>query len=125
MRLRLVLTVCMQLGVKRIYDDASPDDGYRVLVDRLWPRGVSKERAALDVWAKDAAPSAELRKAWHSAPDEAWEAFADDYRAELVGSAAVDSLRAEVQQHPIVTLLTATQNLERTHALVLREALER
>lgn len=115
----------MELRIKRIYDDASPDDGYRVLVDRLWPRGVSKERAALDLWAKDAAPSAELRKAWHSAPDEAWDAFAVDYAAELggVSADAVEALRGEVAQHPVVTLLTGTQNLERTHALVLRDAL--
>ena len=59
---------CMELRLKRVYDDPTPDDGFRVLVDRLWPRGLTKERAAIGRWAKDAAPSAELRKAWHAAP---------------------------------------------------------
>ena len=62
----------MRIDIKRIYDEPSPEDGYRVLVDRLWPRGLSKEAAALDRWAKEVAPSPELRKAWHAASDAEW-----------------------------------------------------
>ncbi|MFY9712051.1 MAG: DUF488 family protein [Microbacterium sp.] len=60
----------MELRRKRAYDTPSADDGFRVLVDRLWPRGGSKERAAIDAWAKDVAPTPDLRREWHSAPDE-------------------------------------------------------
>lgn len=122
---RRVLDGAMELRLKRVYDDPSPDDGYRVLVDRLWPRGLTKERAAIDSWAKDAAPSAELRRAWHAAGADAWDDYADAYRAELAGpaAAAVTALRAEVAQHPVVTLLFAVHDPLRTHAVVLREAL--
>ena len=112
-------------GVKRVYEPPEASDGKRVLVDRIWPRGLTKERAALDLWAKDAAPSAELRKAWHAADAGAWNGYAEDYRRELAGPSreAVDALRDEVAQHPVVTLLFAAHDPERTHALVLREAI--
>lgn len=115
----------MELRLKRVYDDPSPDDGYRVLVDRLWPRGLTKERAALDLWAKDVAPSPELRKAWHGADADAWDDFANDYRAELAGASAghVAALRNELAQRPVVTLLYAAHDPVRNHALVLRDAL--
>ena len=115
----------MELRLKRVYDDPSPDDGYRVLVDRLWPRGLTKERAAIDSWAKDVAPSADLRRAWHAADADAWDDYADSYRAELAGPAAeaLAALRREVDQHPVVTLLFAVHDQLRTHAVVLREAL--
>jgi uncharacterized protein YeaO (DUF488 family) len=116
----------MELRLKRVYDDPSPDDGYRVLVDRLWPRGLTKERAALDLWAKDVAPSPELRKAWHAADAGAWDHYADNYRAELAGASAphVGALRSELTRHPVVTLLYATHDPARNHALVLRDVLE-
>jgi len=115
----------MELQLKRIYDDPRPEDGFRVLVDRLWPRGLSKQRAAVDLWAKDAAPSAELRKAWHAAPTEAWDAFAEEYRAELDGESrpAVDALREQLRLQPVATLLFAAHDPRRTHAIVLRDAL--
>lgn len=115
----------MELRLKRVYDDPTPDDGFRVLVDRLWPRGLTKERAAIGRWAKDAAPSAALRKAWHAAPADAWESFAADYRAELDGPsrAAVDELRSELREHAVATLVFAAHDPQRTHALVLRDAL--
>ena len=121
-----VLDGGMELRLKRVYDDPSPDDGYRVLVDRLWPRGLTKERAAIDWWAKDAAPSPDLRRAWHAADADAWDACADAYREELAGPSAVAlaALRRKVAQHPVVTLLFAVHDPLRTHAVVLREALE-
>ncbi|HXR70044.1 DUF488 domain-containing protein [Actinocrinis sp.] len=112
--------------MKRVHDDPSPQDGERVLVDRLWPRGVSKERAALDDWAKDAAPSNELRKWFHEAPDERREEFADRYAAELDGpdqSRKLDELRARAAKHT-VTLLTATKDVEHSHVPILLKQLK-
>lgn len=115
----------MQIRLKRVYDEPAADDGFRVLVDRLWPRGLPKERAELDLWAKEVAPSTGLRKAFHH-DDMSWSDFESAYRAELAGSAraAVASLRAELAPHPVVTLLHAVHDDTRNHALILREALE-
>ena len=110
--------------IKGVRDEPSPDDGRRVLADRLWPRGVSKERAALDEWAKDATPSTALRRAFHSG-DLDWERFVPAYRAELEEPAAreaVEGLRAEALSGR-VTLLIAGHDRVRTHARVLREAI--
>jgi uncharacterized protein YeaO (DUF488 family) len=114
----------MELRIKRVYDDPSPDDGYRVLIDRLWPRGLTKERAAIDLWAKDAAPSAELRKAFHHGGMD-WDAFVAAYRAELDGATrpAVDRLRDEVKDHAVVTLLHSVRDEDHNHAGLLRDAL--
>lgn len=114
----------MELRRRRAYDSASADDGFRVLVDRLWPRGVSKERAAIDLWAKEVAPSTELRREWH-APGADFETNAAHYRAELAGPAAgaLDSLVDELRGHPVVTLVYAVNDTEHNHAVVLEEAL--
>ncbi|WP_341996135.1 DUF488 family protein [Microbacterium sp. LWH7-1.2] len=114
----------MEIRLKRVYDDPAPDDGFRVLVDRLWPRGLSKERAALDLWAKEVAPSTELRTAFHH-DDMAWPDFETAYRAELDGptATAVASLREELAPHPVVTLLHAVHDDTHNHALILREVL--
>ncbi len=117
----------MDVVVRRVYEDATDEDGIRVLVDRLWPRGLAKERARLDAWLRDVAPSAELRNEWHHDPDghepSHFAAFAKRYRAELAGSAALRELRALAASAPRVTLLTATRDPVMNHALVLREAL--
>lgn len=115
----------MELRLKRVYDDPAPGDGFRVLVDRLWPRGLTKERAALDLWAKEVAPSTELRRAFHH-DGMAWTDFESAYRAELAGPAraAVASLRAELAQHDVATLLHAVHDDAHNHALILRDALE-
>lgn len=119
-----------QITLKRVYDPADPEDGVRILVDRLWPRGVSKERAALDRWAKDAAPSAELRQRWHADPDahlpDHFAAFAADYRAELAqGQAETELARlAELARtHPKLSLLYGARDPRVNHAVVLRDAL--
>lgn len=108
--------------VKRIYEPADPEDGIRVLVDRLWPRGVRKADAALDAWAKELAPSHELRR-WYGHDPARFEAFARAYREEL---AAHDVLAAwrERARSETVTLLTATRDLERSHAAVLADVLQ-
>ena len=90
--------------IKRIYEPASADDGFRVLVDRLWPRGVSHERAALDLWLKDVAPSAELRT-WFDHRDERFAEFTRRYLVELDTNPAMAELRAIVAEHPKTTLL--------------------
>ena len=76
----------MPIQLKRIYDEVSASDGKRILVDRLWPRGIKKEDAQLDLWAKDVAPSNELRK-WYAHDEEKWDEFQTLYRDELVGNA--------------------------------------
>lgn len=109
--------------IKRAYDPPSPDDGYRVLVDRLWPRGVSRDRAELDAWLKDVAPSPQLRTWWGHDSAELDE-FARRYRAELNGNPAVDQLRESLLQHPRVTLVYAARDPHVNHAAVLRDYLQ-
>ncbi len=107
-----------ELRVKRIYDEPSEDDGFRILVDRLWPRGVSKEAAAIDLWAKELTPSNELRKWFHAEPSR-HEEFTARYMAEL------DSRHASIMKvmnaidASTVTLVTATKDLERGHTATL------
>jgi uncharacterized protein YeaO (DUF488 family) len=108
--------------IKRVYDPASPTDGFRVLVDRLWPRGVSRERAALDLWLKEVAPSPELR-AWYRHVDERYAEFAQRYRAELDANPAVDRLRELIAAHPVTTLLYGSKS-PLNDAAVLADYLE-
>ena len=112
----------MDLKIKRVYEPAARGDGFRVLVDRLWPRGLSKERAAVDLWAKDVAPSDALRKAFHH-DDLAWPDFADRYRAELAGAPALDELRRAVATHPTTTLLYGAHDDQHNQAVVLQRLL--
>lgn len=110
----------MSVRVKRVYEPESPDDGRRVLVDRLWPRGVSKERADLFEWDKALAPSTELRS-WYGHDPEKYAEFVTRYREELEhpeAAAAFDALKKLVAQGP-VTLLTASKAVEISDAHVL------
>ena len=109
----------MAFAMKRVYDPPAGSDGYRVLVDRLWPRGVSKERAELDEWAKDVAPSPGLRTEWHHAGGERFDEFAARYRAELEESAAARALLATGREHARVTLLFGARDERANHAAVL------
>lgn len=116
----------LDVRVKRVYDPASPDDGARVLIDRLWPRGVSKKRAGLDAWEKELAPSTELRH-WYDHDPERYEEFAARYRHELTDperTTALDRLRA-VARAGRLTLLTATKDLPHGHVRVLVQVLDR
>lgn len=113
----------MAVQLKRVYDDAEKTDGLRVLVDRLWPRGISKERAAVDVWLKEVAPSTELRTEWHHNPGR-FEEFAGRYRTELAGNPAVAELRDLISSHPTVTLLYGAKDPELNHARVLQDVLD-
>ncbi|WP_006241738.1 DUF488 domain-containing protein [Mycolicibacterium tusciae] len=114
-----------RVQVRRIYDAPMPDDGARVLVDRLWPRGVSKARAHLDDWCKQIAPSTELRNWYHHAPD-LFDEFSRRYTAELNDpepAAALAHLK-ELATQQTLTLLTATKNPEISEAAVLAKILE-
>jgi uncharacterized protein YeaO (DUF488 family) len=113
-----------RVQVRRIYDTPMPDDGTRVLVDRLWPRGVSKTRARLDDWCKQIAPSSELRTWYHHDP-ELFDEFTRRYTAELRDpepAAALAHLRELAGQQPL-TLLTATKDPDISEAAVLAELL--
>jgi len=110
--------------VKRIYEDASDDDGYRVLVDRLWPRGVSKERAHLDEWMKGIAPSTELRK-WFNHDKEKFDEFKTRYFEELEKKEEPVNALLEKGKSGLVTLLYAAKDQEHNHALVLKEYLKK
>ncbi|GAA1945149.1 DUF488 domain-containing protein [Agromyces allii] len=111
----------MAFTTKRVYDPPEASDGYRVLVDRLWPRGVSKERAELDEWAKDVAPSPELRSEWHHSPDReaTFDDFAARYRHELDENAAAETLLALGREHDRVTLVFGARDEHANHAIVL------
>ncbi len=116
----------MAVVVKRVYEAPSPSDGVRVLVDRLWPRGLTKEKAAVKFWLRDLAPSDELRKWFHANP-EAWRMFCKRYFKELAreeASAAVVKLHHLAEGKRRVTLLYASRNQLRNNATVLKELLE-
>jgi uncharacterized protein YeaO (DUF488 family) len=111
-----------RVRLKRVYEPASPEDGVRVLVDRLWPRGLRKADAAIDQWLKDIAPSAELRK-WFGHDPARWLEFRERYGRELAQHAtAVERLRAEAQQHT-VTLLFSAHDEVHNNAVALRDVL--
>lgn len=110
------------IRLKRAYAPATADDGTRILVDRLWPRGVSKAKAALDEWAKDLAPSTELRK-WFGHDPERWEEFERRYRAELDGHGeALDRLR-QLAAASTVTLVYGARDERHNEAVVLKAVL--
>ena len=113
------------LMLRRVYEPASDGDGTRILVDRLWPRGLSRDKAHIDIWLKDIAPSDELRKQFHGHPDQ-WEAFCAAYASELAeprAQAAVDELRHHLARKP-VTLLYAARDERHNNAVALKKWLE-
>jgi uncharacterized protein YeaO (DUF488 family) len=116
----------MAVVVKRVYEPASSTDGARVLVDRLWPRGLTKATAALDEWLRDLAPSDELRRWYHARPDQ-WASFRKKYLKELSHPEAETALRRLYQfanKRKRLTLLFASKNETRNNAVVLKELLD-
>ena len=112
-----------EIRLKRVYEEPAPQDGPRVLVERLWPRGLSKQRAAVDLWIKDVAPSAELRR-WFNHDPARWDEFQKRYRAELRhNKEVVDALRRKCREGN-VTFVYAARDEEHNGALVLRDHLE-
>ncbi len=111
-----------EILIKRAYAEPQESDGYRILVDRLWPRGLTKAKLKLDQWAKSIAPSSELRKSWNHDPDH-FEEFAQFYRSELNQNPAVDEFLEQLDQLPTVTLVFAARDEQVNHALILRDFL--
>ena len=112
------------IKLKRVYSPSEPSDGFRVLVDRLWPRGIKKENLRMDLWGKDIAPSSELRKWFHEDKETHWNEFAILYGKELENSPAFNAFAEKVKSYDTVTLLYAAHNEQQNHAIVLKEALE-
>ena len=108
----------MHVDTKRVYDEPATDDGYRVLVDRLWPRGVSKQDAHVDVWLKDIAPSTELRK-WFNHESDKFAEFTARYQRELDNNPAVNELKTVLDDHPKVTLLYSAHDANNNVAVLL------
>lgn len=114
-----------ELRLKRIYDDADPDDGFRVFVDRLWARGISKTSARIDLWPKELTPSTELRKWFHEDQSRRSE-FARRYRSELDERAdEIEAIFSSLREHKVVTLVTTTKDLVSGHAAILKDFLRK
>ena len=114
----------MNIRLKRVYDSAEAGDGYRVLVDRIWPRGLTKAKAGIDLWMKDIAPSTELRK-WFGHDPARWAQFREKYAAELKDKAGLlDDLRSRARHGPL-TLLYAAHDPDHNNAVVLAAVLGR
>jgi uncharacterized protein YeaO (DUF488 family) len=111
-----------RIRVERIYEDIDSDDGQRVLVDRIWPRGIRKDDPRVGIWCKDVAPSKELRDWYHHQP-ERFDEFASRYKAELSDNTALDELR-KLTKRGVVTLVTATRDVDGSHAAVLAKLLK-
>ena len=111
------------IRLKRVYEPPSPEDGFRILIERLWPRGLTKAAAAVDLWTKDVAPSPALRK-WYAHDPARWQEFQKRYRHELeTNGSAVDQLRSEIRSRKNVTFVYSAQDPDRNSALLLRQYL--
>ena len=111
----------MMIKIKRVYAEPDAEDGYRILIDRLWPRGISKDKAKIEMWMKEVAPSDELRK-WFSHDPEKWNEFRGKYEAELKNkSEHIGKIRAMEKKEKVVTLLYATKDSEHNNAVALRD----
>lgn len=112
-----------EVKIKRVYDEPDESDGYRVFVDRLWPRGVAKSKMQVDLWNKDIAPSIALRKWFHENLDNNWSGFEEKYLHELQTSPAVDAFLDKIKGEKTVTLVFGAKNAVKNHALVLQNYL--
>ena len=115
----------VEIRMKRVYDAISPSDGFRILVDKLWPRGIKKENAHFDLWEKDLAPSTELREWFHEAPEHRWGEFVERYMNELSNSEAFSDFVDKIKKKAIVTLLYASKDKEKNNAIVLNDYLQK
>lgn len=112
------------LQLKRAYEPAEPSDGFRVYIDRLWPRGLSHETFHYDLWDKEIAPSTELREWFHQDPDGRWDEFEKKYAAELKASPAFEQLKETIEPHPVVTLLYSSHDQQHNNAVVVYNLLK-
>lgn len=113
------------IRIKRAYEPAGPDDGYRIYIDRLWPRGLSHSTFHYDMWDKAIAPSTELREWFHADPAGRWDEFESRYAAELRANPAFEGLKEEAGRHQTVTLLYSSHDSGRNNAVVVRRLLTR
>lgn len=113
----------MTVHIKRIYEPVSPGDGYRILVDRLWPRGIKKGTVLVDEWLKDVAPSSALRK-WFDHEPGKWKAFVQKYSTELQVSTAFKELKKLIGKHKTVTLLYSAKDQQHNQAAALQQLLQ-
>ncbi|MEO8204650.1 MAG: DUF488 family protein [Chthoniobacterales bacterium] len=114
----------MSIHLKRAYDKPAKSDGMRILVDRLWPRGLTKEKANIDLWLNDLAPSTELRKFFDHDPKK-WKAFSTRYQTELLQHADRLQLIKDKSKKETVTLIYSARDLEHNQAVVLKQFLEK
>ncbi|MDE6006207.1 MAG: DUF488 family protein [Muribaculaceae bacterium] len=112
------------MQLKRAYDPEESSDGYRVYIDRLWPRGLSHETFHYDLWEKNIAPSTELREFFHSDPDKLWPQFVEKYEAELQTNPAFVAFRQKLIGKEVVTLLYSSHDREHNNAVVVKHMLE-
>lgn len=112
-----------KIVTKRAYEPESPDDGFRIYVDRLWPRGLSHETFHYDLWDKDVAPSTELRQWFHENPTAEWTEFEKRYKDELINNSAYDALKKQIADKSKVTLLYSSHDTEHNNAIVLQQVL--
>lgn len=109
------------VDIKRAYDAPSPEDGFRIYIDRLWPRGLSHETFHYDLWDKEIAPSTELREWFHADPENRWESFAEKYATELKANPAFTSLKQLIADKPKVTLLYSSRDHCHNNAVVVEK----
>ena len=114
----------MKIQIKRVYEAIGAADGKRILVDRLWPRGVSKAQAQLDLWPKELTPSNALRQWYHEDIEQRWDEFQRRYQAELAEQQETLQQLRDLARQEKVTLLTAAKNAGKNHAEVLKRVLE-
>ena len=114
----------MKIKLKRVYDKPTKEDGRRILVDRLWPRGLTKEKAKVDVWLKEIAPTAELRK-WFNHDPEKWNEFIKKYKQELHGNTEQVAILKEYMKQGVVTLVYGARDEVHNEALVIKELFSR
>lgn len=116
--------IIKMIQIKRAYEPSLPTDGYRVYIDRLWPRGLSHETFHYDLWDKEIAPSTELRDWFHQDSDNRWDEFEKRYREELLQNPAFTQLKADLVDKPVVTLLYSSHDQDHNNAIVVQQLLE-
>ena len=109
----------MSVKLKRAYVPFESSDGFRILVDRIWPRGIKKDKLHLDLWLKEIAPSTELRK-WFNHEEEKWDSFIKKYESEVKGSDALKQLKELIKKHKTVTLIYSAKNEENNQAVAIK-----
>ncbi len=112
-----------EIVIKRAYEPASPEDGFRIYIDRLWPRGLSHDTFHYDLWDKEVAPSTELRKWFHEDPTAEWTEFEERYKAELLNNPAFVALKKLIIGKSVVTLLYSSHDSTHNNAIVLQHLL--